>query len=951
MSRDPVQVERAWAELDDREAALRRLPPSDPHAAALRLHLAWDRLDLLEHWPTPTPPADPAALRSALVQARGLASPTEQPDPWTCAPDPALALSLQQALLPEQAAATYALATADPGDPPAYLAALTRMVQVKEQNFRQERYALTCMAPGPDPRAAALHDRQLTLLHDLAAGLTAQRHTLAEQLHLHGDPTHAALARAGLRDGVRAWLRHSDDAALHAQEARLFDDLGRYDLALQHAEQAIASLSGLHAPAALVDAHTARAELWSWLGDHERALSEAEAAQHQLDRLSTDEAPAADSAGLFGWMLDAVNRGLQSLAASLERERQRQAIVHLRCHAHRQLGRWHEARSELLGLREATRADVRFAIDWQLAELALRSGDSAEALRLATPLPQQAEGTMGAHKRPLLLQTLGEAQLATGHPEGLDLLRHAYAIATTQSSPREAWRTGAALADALARQGHLPEALTTWLLAARHDATVRTVPLGHRLDSTRLRAVRPVVERAVRVAAHLHDADAACELIERLKSRALLATLSAPATPGHDPRHDELITLSAALDALYRQASDAGWTPERHARVEQLRRDRDNLLQRVRLHDPRWHALTEPADLHLPTLDALIRRAGLATLTLFDLGDRVVTVLRDEAGAAVHSVPIAEPTRRALHAWTSWLTAPLPTPHHRDPADDPLLDADSFVPAPLLARALRASQLVIAPHGALHLLPWAGLRFCGRRLFEHTPVSVTPSLSLLPLLATPFSACPQLAAFGAPAYGSASGLRPLVGAAWELDRIEQLYRQAGALPTPAVLGPDATEAAWWRLFDQLGPTSVLHLACHGDAPATDPLAAGLALGDGRVEAAELLLRHTPCSEVVLSACSIGQRPTAVAGVELLGDDVLGMPAAWLEAGARAVLVSLPTADDEATVELMCHYHQARLRGAHPAKALQTAQLHLLDQACYPPARWLGFTLYGGVHLD
>jgi hypothetical protein len=122
---------------------------------------------------------------------------------------------------------------------------------------------------------------------------------------------------------------------------------------------------------------------------------------------------------------------------------------------------------------------------------------------------------------PLLLQTLGEAMIGAGQREGLDVLRRARAMAVQSGGPREAWRTGAALGDALARTGSWSEALTVWREAARAESRLRAVPLGHRLDSTRLRAVRPVFDRAIRVAAHLGDADAAFELIELVKARGL----------------------------------------------------------------------------------------------------------------------------------------------------------------------------------------------------------------------------------------------------------------------------------------------------------------------------------------------------------------------------------------------------------------------------------------------
>jgi len=65
----------------------------------------------------------------------------------------------------------------------------------------------------------------------------------------------------------------------------------------------------------------------------------------------------------------------------------------------------------------------------------------------------------------------------------------------------------------------------------------------------------------------------------------------------------------------------------------------------------------------------------------------------------------------------------------------------------------------------------------------------------------------------------------------------------------------------------------------------------------------------PFREAVLSGCSTGWRPSQVVGVELSGDDMLGLAAAFLEAGVRSILVSVPPAADLATYELMVGYHR------------------------------------------
>jgi CHAT domain-containing protein len=160
-------------------------------------------------------------------------------------------------------------------------------------------------------------------------------------------------------------------------------------------------------------------------------------------------------------------------------------------------------------------------------------------------------------------------------------------------------------------------------------------------------------------------------------------------------------------------------------------------------------------------------------------------------------------------------------------------------------------------------------------------------------------------------------------------------------------GKDATEEGFWKLSRiKEAAGAVVHIACHGKFETGEPLNSGLLLTDGRLDAAEIAQRRLPLSEVILSACSLGYRPAEAQGVPLSGDDLIGLPGAFLEAGAQSVLVSIPKARDDATLELMTLYHEQRVEGFPPLFALQAAQKAMMDSRRYPPHLWIGFTLYG-----
>ena len=73
---------------------------------------------------------------------------------------------------------------------------------------------------------------------------------------------------------------------------------------------------------------------------------------------------------------------------------------------------------------------------------------------------------------------------------------------------------------------------------------------------------------------------------------------------------------------------------------------------------------------------------------------------------------------------------------------------------------------------------------------------------------------------------------------------------------------------------------------------------------------------------------------------------MGLPGAFLEAGVKSVLVSVPPANDLVVPKFMGLYHKNRLEGNKPLVALQETQKTMLSTSRYPPYSWIGFTLYG-----
>lgn len=189
-------------------------------------------------------------------------------------------------------------------------------------------------------------------------------------------------------------------------------------------------------------------------------------------------------------------------------------------------------------------------------------------------------------------------------------------------------------------------------------------------------------------------------------------------------------------------------------------------------------------------------------------------------------------------------------------------------------------------------------------------------------------------------------LPPLRGARGEAQRL------AGLLPgATLLLGEAATAARMREVAAATGRFGVWHLATHAwtddDAPEKSAL---LLAGDERLSAAEIVRDwRLDIGLVTLSGCrtALG-RPTQ-------GEGYAGLAHAFLQAGARNLLVSLWEADDEATALLMERFYAdlAASPAVSPAAALRKAKLWLRDWTAADgsrpfrhPAYWSGFVLVG-----
>lgn len=204
------------------------------------------------------------------------------------------------------------------------------------------------------------------------------------------------------------------------------------------------------------------------------------------------------------------------------------------------------------------------------------------------------------------------------------------------------------------------------------------------------------------------------------------------------------------------------------------------------------------------------------------------------------------------------------------------------------------------------------------------------------------SQLPVAALLHAPPTPPATG-RPLIVAdpVWNLPgarrEAKDLY---AALPDAQFLAGDAASPDVVRAA--LDDTPLFHYAGHGVLRAERPWSAHLVLAHGaRFDVFDALAARMPGSLVVLGGCETGSDAIATR------DDVLGLPEAFLVAGARAVVAAdrvLPDTEARRFTALFRAY------GGHarPGEAVRRAMATLRDEGA---ATWDAWRLFGRPALD
>lgn len=166
--------------------------------------------------------------------------------------------------------------------------------------------------------------------------------------------------------------------------------------------------------------------------------------------------------------------------------------------------------------------------------------------------------------------------------------------------------------------------------------------------------------------------------------------------------------------------------------------------------------------------------------------------------------------------------------------------------------------------------------------------------------------------------------------------------------TYQLLDSQATE----KKFRELSPDyAIVHVASHGLLNEKDPMYSKLvfspfdidSLNDGYLNTQEIFNMEIPAEMMVLSACNTGL------GEVVSGEGVLSLASGFFYAGSQSLVMTLWTANDQSTAQMIDQFYQNLSRGSSKSQALRDAKLAYLEEADIlfsHPYYWAHFVVNG-----
>ncbi|CAN5811734.1 hypothetical protein BH24CHL3_BH24CHL3_01860 [soil metagenome] len=244
--------------------------------------------------------------------------------------------------------------------------------------------------------------------------------------------------------------------------------------------------------------------------------------------------------------------------------------------------------------------------------------------------------------------------------------------------------------------------------------------------------------------------------------------------------------------------------------------------------------------------------------------------------------------------------------------------------APIWTWLANRDLAIVVPSGDVHGAPFAALRHAGSYLVDRIAIATAPGMSVLTGMqggnGQTIPSVRRALVAGVPDAG-APGL------------VDEAKFVGARFPEAMVLiGAAASRDA---VLDAMPDSDLVHLACHGRFDPTHPAASGLSLADGWLTLDRLAGLRLDRALVVLTGCETGRVRVDD------GDDLVGMMAALIAAGARGLVTSLWKTHDAAATALMAAFYDGLEGGLDPVTALRESQREVRRRFDHP-AWWAPF---------
>ena len=592
------------------------------------------------------------------------------------------------------------------------------------------------------------------------------------------------------------------------------------------------------------------------------------------------------------------------------------------------------------------------------AALLSQQGKTDQALALfdeARVLYRQAQDPRGEGR---MLAELGQIELQQEHfNDALPIFDHARQLAEQADDSTTRWLAEWGMGRCLYATGALPDAITflqrSLALSRAHFRELRTDQGRVAFDES-VRRIRETLLEAYLSLAETDDNyfQKALDVVEGNRGLVLLDMMQGrkrrryrpaadqqpePSDPFSMPEkdfRDSPVQMAMGVGLDMEMAASMGLDPQQthpddpteYVDAEPLSRLVYQVLEDksvVFAVEPDGHVHGSILPLGEAQISELVANVRSALGTARPRGMKV----RQFGDAATESVPVADPT-----------------PLLRDCFEQLVAPVLSLLPAD-------CTPLVLEPDRALWLLPFDALQDAnGDWLADLRPLLYAPSADVLDEIRREpgYGGTDELQALiiGDPDMpsvpirgGMTVELEPLPGARTEARAIaEQFPAERHTL----LLGALALEETVRRESPDHG---IIHLATHGMAYDDNPLASFIALtaggeDDGLLTAQQVMDMHLPADLVALSACQTGLGKVA-------GEGVIGLSRGFLVTGARSVLVSQWSVDDDATAALKEQFYRFYLAQDNKAAALQKAMQAVRSDPIYAnPSQWASFMLVG-----